>query len=298
MMEKCTNLGLIGWPLEHSLSPQIHQAALHELKIFGQYCLYAIEPNNIQGIAFVDLLEHVANGEITGLNVTLPYKQTVLPFLAVLTTAAARIGAVNTIYMEDGLLKGDNTDAAGFQNDLRQLSVEEHTPALVLGAGGAARAVVFSLLEAGHPVSIAARDIQKARVLANSFNNIANMAIQVLSLQEESLSQIRDEIGLLVNTTPLGMSPGVETCAWPENLPFPTHSCVYDLVYNPTDTLLVRRARQAGLAACSGLGMLVEQAALAFERWTGLPAPRAVMKQAALQACEAHNAQLPQRINK
>ena len=125
MSEKHINLGLIGWPLEHSLSPCIHQAALKELGLDGNYCLYAIEPNKIQEIAILDLLEHVADGEITGLNVTLPHKQTILSFLAALTPAAARIGAVNTIFMEDGLLKGDNTDAAGFQNDLIQLPVEK-----------------------------------------------------------------------------------------------------------------------------------------------------------------------------
>ena len=297
-MENCTNLGLIGWPLEHSLSPQIHQAALHELNMCGYYCLYAIEPNKFQEIAIFDLLEHVANGEIIGLNVTLPYKQTVLPFLAALTPAAARIGAVNTIYMEDGLLMGDNTDAAGFRNDLLQLPVKKHSSALVLGAGGSARAVVFSLVEAGYSVSIAARDIQKAEILANSFNTIANKPVQTLSLQKDSLAQVSDTIDLLVNTTPLGMSPRIDTCAWPENLPLPLHACIYDLVYNPADTLLVRRARQAGLPACSGLGMLVEQAALSFERWTGLTAPRAIMKQAAQQSCDSQSTQLSPRTIK
>ena len=286
MSENYINLGLIGWPLEHSFSPRIHQAALAELDLCGQYCLYAIEPNSIQKIAIQDLLEHVANGEIKGLNVTLPHKQTILPFLESLTPSAARINAVNTIYMEAGLLKGDNTDVAGFKNDLCQLPVKQDSPALVLGAGGAARAVVFSLVEMGHPVNIAARDPDKAEILATSFNNIAKTAIHVLPLEEYSLAQISTEIGLLVNTTPLGMSPRTETCAWPENLPLPAHACVYDLVYNPVDTLLVRRARQAGLPACSGLGMLVEQAALAFERWTGFSAPRAIMKQAAQLACE------------
>ncbi len=293
MAKNFINLGLIGWPLDHSLSPRIHQAALRELNLGGQYCLYAIEPNNIQEIAIENLLDHIANGEITGLNVTLPHKQTVLPFLASLTPSAARIGAVNTIFLEDGLLKGDNTDAAGFKNDLLQLPVENNAPALVLGAGGAARAVVFSLVELGYPVYIAARNPEKAEILASSFNNIAKTPIQVLLLKEQSLEKISHEIGLLVNTTPLGMSPRIETCPWPASLPLPVHTCVYDLVYNPVDTLLVRRARLASLPAFSGLGMLVEQAALAFERWTGLAAPRTVMR----QACESQISQASQRTN-
>jgi len=291
MAKNFINLGLIGWPLDHSLSPRIHQAALRELNLGGQYCLYAIEPNNIQDIAIENLLDHIANGEITGLNVTLPHKQIVLPFLASLTPSAARIGAVNTIFLEDGLLIGDNTDAAGFKNDLLQLPVEKNAPALVLGAGGAARAVVFSLVDLGYPVYIAARNPEKAERLASSFNNIANTPIQVLPFKEQSLAKISHEIGLLVNTTPLGMTPRLETCPWPEYLPLPAHACVYDLVYNPVDTLLIHRARQAGLPSCSGLGMLVEQAALAFERWTNHVAPRDVMKQAAQLACKTQTSQ-------
>lgn len=297
MADSCTNLGLIGWPLEHSLSPYIHQAALKELGMCGKYCLFAIEPNHLRQRAIQDLLKHVANGTLKGLNVTLPYKQTILPMLATLTPAAARIGAVNTIYMEEELLKGDNTDAAGFRNDLMQLPVAEHAPTLVLGAGGAARAVVFSLLQAGHPVILAARKPEKAQSLADSFINIAQTTIKVLPLEPQALAQVSDEIGLLVNATPLGMSPHIETCVWPERLPLPAHAAVYDLVYNPLDTLLVQRARQAGLPACSGLGMLVEQAALAFERWTGTTAPRTVMQQAAQRACEPQTTKLSQRTN-
>lgn len=291
MSKNCINLGLIGWPLDHSLSPYIHQAALQELGLCGKYCLYAIEPNHIQKIAIQDLLDHIASGEITGLNVTLPYKQSVMPFLASLTPSAARIGAVNTIYLEDGLLKGDNTDAAGFRNDLLQLPIKKDTPILVLGAGGAARAVIFSLIQMGHPVNIAARNPVKAEILAASFANIAQHPIQVFPLEENALATISHKIGLLVNTTPLGMVPHPATCPWPDNLSLPIHACVYDLVYNPVETLLVRRARKAGLPASSGLGMLVEQAALAFERWTNHVAPRDVMKQAAQMACKTQTSQ-------
>jgi shikimate dehydrogenase len=295
MLKNCINLGLIGWPLEHSLSPQIHQAALRKLGLRGSYRLFAIKPNNILDIAISDLLEHVVSGELKGMNVTLPHKQSVLPFLAALTPAAASIGAVNTIYMEKGLLKGDNTDADGFLNDLAQLPLAENSPALILGAGGAARAVVFSLLKAGHPVTIAARNPIKAQGLADSFNNIANTPIQVLPLEAPAFKQVSKKINLVVNATPLGMFPRNETCPWPADLPLPAEACIYDLVYNPVDTLLVRRARQSGLPACSGLGMLVEQAALAFEIWTGTTAPRAVMRQAAQRACEFQTTQLSKR---
>ena len=285
MCPACANFGLIGWPLEHSLSPCIHQAALKEMGICGKYCLFAIQPDENHLQAILDLLEHVRNETgLQGLNVTLPYKQSVLPLLDRLTPAALRIGAVNTIYMEDGLLMGDNTDAAGFLNDLQHLHLAAHAPALVLGAGGSARAVVFSLLQNGHPVTVAARQPEKARTLADSFAEIAAKPIRVLPLEAQYLARADEDTGLLVNTTPLGMNPYTETCPWPDRLPLPPQAAIYDLVYNPPETRLMQRARQSGLPARGGLGMLVEQAALAFERWTGRPAPRAVMQQAAQNA--------------
>lgn len=289
MGEKQINLGLIGWPLEHSLSPQIHQAALRELGLKGKYCLYAIENNGLREQAITDLLEHVANEKIQGLNVTLPYKQIVLSHMASLTPAAARIGAVNTIRLNKGLLQGENTDAAGFMNDLKELPVASKANTLILGAGGAARAVIFSLLEAGHLVTIAARDPQKAQAVANSFSCIAKVPIRVLPLESKALSAIKDDLDLLINATPLGMSPHKDTCAWPKILTMPKHACVYDLVYTPANTMLIQRAQLAGLPARSGLGMLVEQAALAFESWTKKTAPRSAMYQAAIDSIQKRN---------
>jgi shikimate dehydrogenase len=283
------SLGLTGYPLGHSLSPRLHQAALKSLGLQGEYCLYPIPPGDEQRSALGDLLEQVRRGELLGLNVTIPHKQTVIPFLDQLTPTAQAIGAVNTIYLANNRLTGDNTDAPGFMNDLRQQlsrSVEQREPdkrcALILGAGGSARAILYALLQAGYSVTIAARRLDQAKNLASTIldpgQNVASVSI--LQLEAAAIARwltFHKGLDLLVNTTPLGMSPDVETNPWPAELEFPAGVFVYDLVYNPAETALVRVARSSGLHAVTGLGMLIEQALLAFERWTGLRPDRQAM---------------------
>ncbi len=151
-------LGLIGYPLGHSLSPKIHGAALKACGLNGNYSLFPIAPDDKQGLK--DLLGRIRSGEITGLNVTIPHKQNVIEFMDELTPTAQAIGAVNTIYMRENKLIGENTDALGFLTDLSRVwtsSIIEHHSALILGAGGSARAVVYALLNDGWNVTIAAR---------------------------------------------------------------------------------------------------------------------------------------------
>jgi shikimate dehydrogenase len=265
-------LGLVGHPVNHSLSPGIHNAALTACGLEGDYSLFPIHPNDKQGLR--ELLARVRSGEITGLNVTIPHKRNVIELMDELTPTAAAIGAVNTIYMHDGTLMGDNTDAAGFLLDLKKLLSTE-TPmhgglnALVLGAGGSARAVVYALANDGWDVTVAARRLEQAQQLAESF---ANGKIRSAAFDCEPST-----FDLLVNTTPLGMTPNLDSSPLPETVSLPRHLSVYDLVYNPRETKLVRAARSQGLNATTGLGMLIEQAALGFEVWTGYTPPRKVM---------------------
>jgi shikimate dehydrogenase len=273
------HLGLIGYPLSHSLSPKLHSAAFQGLKLDGEYCLYEVPPESADELAA--LAGRVRAGKLTGLNVTIPHKQAIIPLLDDLTVPARSIGAVNTIYCEDGCLIGHNTDAPGFLSDLRRWLPGEIDAknALVLGAGGAARAVVYALLSDGWEVSLAVRraDLGQAAVLTESFQRLEapGSIKQTVLLEAESLETILGEIRLLVNTTPLGMFPEVEQTPWPEGLPFPDAELVYDVVYNPRQTRLLRQAAAAGLRTASGIGMLVEQAALSFEIWTGQVAPHA-----------------------
>ncbi len=273
-------LGLIGYPLNHSLSPQIHTAAFNACGLEGDYSLFPIFSDDKQGLK--DLLTRVRMNEIQGLNVTIPHKQTVIEFLDELTPVAKAIGAVNTIYLEDSKLIGDNTDAPGFLSDLEKFLTTEtqrqgDLNSLVLGAGGSARAVVYALLQNGWNVTLAARRIEQAKELASQFENI-NVAD--FNPQTFQLSNLQ----LIVNTTPLGMTPNIDPSPLPENLSLPSNAFVYDLVYNPRETKLVRDVRTKGLKAATGLGMLIEQAALSFEIWTGHNPSREIMRVSAEQS--------------
>ncbi|MBK9925403.1 MAG: shikimate dehydrogenase [Anaerolineales bacterium] len=276
-------LGLIGYPLGHSLSPKIHTAALKACGLNGDYSLFPIHPDDKQGLK--DLLDRVRSGEIHGLNVTIPHKQNVIEFMDELTSTSQAIGAVNTIYLRDSKLIGDNTDAPGFLSDLKKnfdfSSIIHHPSVLVLGAGGSARAVVYALLNDNWNVTIAARRTEQAHDLAQSFTDHQLHIKNLTDLQPSTLRQAQDSaFDLIVNTTPLGMAPNVDQSPLPESLSLSLNTFIYDLVYNPRETKLVRDARSQGLQATTGLGMLIEQAALAFETWTGVNADRIAMQMA------------------
>lgn len=274
------HLGLIGYPLGHSLSPKIQTAALRACGLNGDYSLFPIHPDDKD--ALQNLLSRVRAGDIQGLNVTIPHKQNVLPHLDELTPTARSIGAVNTIYLRANKLIGDNTDAPGFLNDLKQFlgnrksQIENRKSSLVLGAGGSARAVVYALHNDGWDVTIAAKRIEQASELAKQFKNIRVVEYNVQTFKHANVQ-------LIVNTTPVGMTPNIDQSPWPEDVDFPPHAAIYDLVYNPRETKFVREACAQGRPAVTGLGMLIEQAGLAFEIWTGHKPPRDVMFDAVAQ---------------
>ena len=268
-------LGLIGWPLDHSLSPILHTSFINASGVTGYYDLYPIHPQGKGQNQIKLLLDQLRENQLHGLNVTIPHKQTVLPFLDDLTPSAHAIGAVNAIHMQNDLLTGDNTDSPGFMADLGRLFTQNpihnrQAPpsAIVLGAGGSARAVSYALSRAHWQVTIAARRLEQAQSLTTDLSQPDLLPLSPLSLTAEELTNLSPD--LLVNTTPLGMSPNIEASPWPDEIPLPTCASLYDLVYNPMETKLVRRARESGLTATTGLGMLIEQAALAFYLWTGL----------------------------
>ena len=269
-------LGLIGYPLGHSLSPKLHTAALQACNLQGVYSLYPVEPDDIQSLGI--LLDQVRSGELTGLNVTIPHKQSVIQFLDKLTPRARAIGAVNIIYLKEEKLIGDNTDVSGFLKDLNSflhedaISIEEKS-ALILGAGGSARAVVNALEETGWTITIAARRMEQAQEFAKSH-------VRVTHYDSLHIAHLLSDIRLIVNTTPLGMYPNTEESPWIDGLDFPKRAALYDLVYHPRETRLVKQARAAGLRATTGAGMLIEQAALSFQLWTGQDIRRIVMADA------------------
>ncbi len=270
-------LGLIGGQLGHSLSPRLQRAALREAGLQGEYRLYDVPPlpeGEAQLRALVEGLRAPPALRLHGLNITIPHKQNVLRFLDELTPTAQAVGAVNTLYARGNRLMGDNTDAEGFWADFQRLlgaAAEQKTPAaaLLLGGGGAARAVAYMLMLHGWRVVLAARRVEQGAQVARDLKALRLPGRIVAVPLDAAVLERWQNVRAVINATPVGMSPHTEECPYPEEMPLPPQAVVYDLVYNPAETVLLRRARRQGLKAANGLGMLVEQARLAFARWTG-----------------------------
>jgi shikimate dehydrogenase len=282
--------GLLGWPVGHSFSPQIHKAALDAAGLSGSYDLIPVPPLPDGAGALQEVFDRFRRTELHGLNVTIPHKQAVLPMLDGLTKQAAAIGAVNLIYLEGRRLLGDNSDAPALLLDLkRSFALQDQMgTALILGAGGAARAAVFALLQVGWRVYVAARRVQAARgLIADLAPHAINSGVEprAVPLEAAALAELPG-CDLLINATPVGMPPLADCTPWPAELHFPASCHIYDMIYNPAQTILVSSARAAGRPASNGLGMLVEQAALSLERWTGLAAPRSIMRAAATDSLD------------
>ena len=263
-------VGLIGWPVEHSLSPAMHNAAFDALKLNWRYVPLPVPPGQVE--AAVRGL--VALG-FRGANVTVPHKQAVIPALDVVAPDAGKFGAVNTIIVErseDGstIVNGDNTDYKGFVGSLRHAELDPGgKKAVVSGAGGGGRAVVFGLLQAGAAdILVLDGDAERAGALILGLAGERPSRLRTLPLTAETLIESARAADLLVNATPVGMSPRVNASIWPKDVPIPAHLTVFDMVYNPLETQLLRQARQSGARAIAGLGMLVRQGALAFDMWT------------------------------
>jgi shikimate dehydrogenase len=279
-------VALLGYPLEHSVSPAMHNAAFQSLGLAWRYEARPTPPAKLNDA--VGILREI---RWAGANVTVPFKEDVLPSLDEITPRAAAVGAVNTIVNQKGRLVGENTDLDGFLTDLKAHGRDPaNGPAVVLGSGGAARAVVFALGEEAGDIRLICRRAEPGRSIAAAVHERTGAEVHVLPWTKAAFIEIPSHTALIVNATSLGMHPDSAASPWPADVPFPSRAFVYDLVYNPPVTELVSAARAQGMAATTGLGMLVEQGALAFERWTGLPAPREVMRHAAQQTLESNYA--------
>jgi len=266
---------LIGHPLGHSLSPAFHNAAFRAAGIDAMYHLADVLPENLA--ATVTALRAA---DIYGANVTVPYKQDVLPFLDILSDEAAALSAVNTIVNDDGRLTGLNTDVPGFAADMRAQGIAVTGQAVVLlGAGGAARAVAAALIgmNVGRLI-IANRTPERAAAMQRQYPAIATAT----GIADRDLTDALPTIALLINATSAGLhGDEIPIAAELLNL-LPPSAVVYDLIYRPT--ALLRAVQERNLRAVDGLGMLIHQGALAWEVWTGHTAPLDVMWQAARDA--------------
>jgi shikimate dehydrogenase len=265
---------VIGDPIAHSKSPIIHGFWLEKLGIVGAYRRMLVSRGELPAF----LAARRSDPDWRGCNLTMPHKQDALALIGAVDSAAERIGAVNTVVPE-GLTPetGFNTDAAGFLEPLRPLLAQRHLfkMARVLGAGGAARAVVDALRGAGFALVVAARRVEEAQRLIDGHDPDFNHAVALEHFAEPTDFRFDDRRGILdlvVNTTPLGMAGKP-----PLALDFshvPPGALIYDIVYNPLETPLLAEARARGHQTIDGLSMLIGQAAVAFEHFFGAPAPR------------------------
>lgn len=254
MVSRIKKAGVIGWPVSHSLSPRLHGYWLNKYNIAGEYGAYPVEPENLP--EFVENLRW--DKDFAGVNLTIPHKETVMGLLDEVDSPAQVIGAVNTIVIKDGKLLGTNTDAIGFAENIRA-SITGRRKAVVLGAGGAAKSVIFALRELGfEEIIITNRTRERAEKSGDN--------LQVIDWEDRN--KILGNTDLLVNATSLGMA-GKEKLEI--DLPLlPQTALVTDIVYNPLITPLLAQAQARGNPTVDGLGMLLHQAVPAFEAWFGV----------------------------
>ena len=277
---KTTNLGVIGYPIGHSLSPIVQNTGIQEAGLDYAYTAMPVEPEHLEEA----ILGLKALG-FRGVNVTIPHKQQVMQYLDKIDEAALQIGAVNTIVNDGGYLTGYNTDYIGFLSAFSQHSFEPAgKTALVLGAGGAARAVVCGLCQSKiKHLILAVRNPAKAQELADKFAD--KTKITLCDWQDtQAMASYLGEADLIVNTTPLGMEPNIQAMPPIDLKLASTQAIVYDIIYTPGETLLLSTAKKLGMRTINGEAMLVGQGAEAFRLWSGHQLNEASMTKALHQA--------------
>lgn len=263
--------GIIGSPVGHSASPAMHNRAFAELDLDSVYLPLEVEDIEEFITRMVRPTTREMDWNLQGLSVTIPHKTSILPLLDDLDQTAREVGAVNTIVIRDSRLIGYNTDAQAFLEPLARIHTLAGAKCAVIGAGGAARAVIHGLLQSGASVSLFARSVDKSRVLAQSFGIDASPI--------ESLSS--SDAAVIINTTPAGMRDHGEGTSPVPRAALRGRQIAYDLIYNPSETRFLADARGEGCQTIGGLEMLVAQAALQFALWTGRAAPLDVMREEA-----------------
>ncbi len=265
------NYGIIGYPLSHSLSPQIHNLAFQTLNIDARYEKIEIKPEH-----FDNIISQLKSEGWKGFNVTVPFKEKIIPYLDEIEPVTGRIGAVNTVKISGNKWTGYNTDYIGFirpiEKDLKRIDC-----ALIIGAGGASRAVIYGLLEKTNIkcLYIANRTESRARQLLKSLSYSDEIKIKIIDLAE--INSIEQPVDLLVNTTNVGMGSLIEETPVKISKKF-INSIVYDLIYNPKKSKLLRLAESLGCRTINGFPMLLYQADESFKIWTGKHFPDKVFR--------------------
>jgi shikimate dehydrogenase len=271
-------LGVIGHPIGHSLSPLMHNAALTELGENYVYVAFPIKPDDLA--TAITGLESIG---VVGFSVTIPHKQTIMPFLSQITPTAKLVGAVNTVWWTEQGWQGTNTDVEGFVAPLKELDRDwQKVNPVVLGNGGAARAVVVGLAQLGCPeIQIVGRNLEKLEAFKNSWSR-ADFNSELSVYPWQALAELIPSTTLLINTTPLGMTPHLEQSPVEEDLMqgLSSSAIAYDLIYTPRPTRFLQQAADQGATTIDGLEMLVQQGAAALRLWLQKPVPVDTMRQA------------------
>ncbi len=273
-------IGVMGWPVEHTLSPAMQNAALEEMGINWVYVPMSVNPDDLS-----DVVAGLRAIHSPGWNLTIPHKLNILPLLDVVTPEAKAVGAVNTVVRRDDLLIGYNTDIAGFLRSAEKEGFKPSggEPVMVAGSGGVARAITYALSHAGCDLTVVSRNLQKTAQMCAEIEITAN----VIEYHDEQVPSIMQRSQLLVNATSLGMGAQAD-CSLPLPLELLNKSAlVFDTVYSPAETRLMNQARQLGHHACNGLGMLLMQGAAALELWTQRDVPIESMNNAIQQAFQS-----------
>jgi 3-dehydroquinate dehydratase/shikimate dehydrogenase len=260
--------GVVADPVRHSVSPHVHNRAFQSRRLDAVYVPLLVSPNQLR-----DFFQFAEALPLCGFSVTIPHKRRIMRYLDQVDPLARRIGAVNTVIRKAGKWRGSNTDAEAVSGPLSRIIKLQKATALIVGNGGAARGAACALADAGTKVALTGRNPDRVRALARLVNG------EQLS-SEQTLQRHFD---IVINATPVGMWPNVTECPFPDRIP---GEIVFDMVYNPLETVLIRRAREQGKQVIPGLKMFIEQAVRQFEIWTGETAPRAAMEKAALDALE------------
>jgi shikimate dehydrogenase len=270
-------LAVIGDPIEHSLSPVMQNAAIESLGLNYVYVALAIEQRNLK-----TALDGFTAIELSGFNVTIPHKQSIIPLLSQIDPVANLVGAVNTVWRKNNIWYGTNTDVEGFISPLKSLTRNwTEITAVILGNGGAARAIVVGLSQLGcSEIHLVGRNMAKLDEFYRSWENVPEVRQKLKIHNWEQLKLLVPNADLLVNTTPVGMYPHIDNCPIEDNLMkrFSSRSIAYDLIYNPSPTRFLQLAKQQGAFTIDGLEMLVKQGAAGFQIWLQQSAPIDIMR--------------------
>ena len=280
--ETRTFFAIIGKPVKHARSPLLQNTALRAVGLAAEYIAVEVEPEHLER----DVRTLVEDG-CAGFNITIPHKQTIIPLLSTIDNEAKHIGAVNTVVIRNGSLHGYNTDVHGFRASLAPHKDRlRGANALLLGAGGAARTATYSLVHDFKPerITIAARTREQAQRLADSFSQ--ENTISVCSFNEAELAKTVGQATLVVNATPVGMHPHTNASPLPASAPFHRGQIVFDLIYTPLQTTLLKHAASSGATTVNGLEMLLQQGARAFELFTGKQMPVDVVREAVVKSLQ------------